>query len=374
MKIFPTLVFFLLIINGFTLQAQSGKGWMIEPTLHYGKLIKHTPKLNFEVEQPSYGLEVAFRKQTLGEKEWHQWQNFPIYGISAMYFKLGDPSFLGSAWSLTPNIGIYIRRRQKYDVQFLFGYGLAYLTKPFDYTNNPINNAIGSHINTTVQLRFAYHYHLSNRLSLKGGLSFTHYSNGASALPNFGLNIPAGMFALRYRLQPISETDFQERENTNRKALKKFGFDLNLGVGFRERGSFGGPRSPVYFLGLAGTYHTNRISRLLVGSELEFNRGAYLFGKHVGEFDTEREARLRSMRFSLYAGEELHFGNFSMSLQAGLYLHKVYLGIFPVYNRFIVRYFFPPVGRPAGRFYAAIQLKSHLIIAEYFSLTGGIRF
>ncbi len=372
MRLFYTLL--LLFFGLSSLIAQSGKGWMIEPTFRYGKLLKHTPKLNFDVEEPSYAFQIDVKKQTLGEKKWHQLQGFPLFGVSAMYYKLGDSDILGSAFSIAPNVNVYLFRKNKFDGHFHFGYGLAYLTKHFDFNKNPINNAIGSAINVNVQIDFDFHYHYSKHWSLKTGGSFTHYSNGAASLPNFGLNIVGGMIGLRYRPIPITDADYKRDTEQSPKALKRFGLDLNLGIGYKERGSFGGPKNPVYILSTAATYHTNKINRVLLGGEMEFNKGVYLFGKHIGEFTSEEEARRRSMRFSLFVGDELLFGDFGISMQLGLYLHDVYLGVFPVYNRFVVRYYFPPVGRPAGRFYAALQLKSHLIIAEYFSVMGGVRF
>ena len=61
-------------------------------------------------------------------------------------------------------------------------------------------------------------------------------------------------------------------------------------------------------------------------------------------------------------------------MQVGFYLHPGYLGVFPLYNRFVVRYCLHTQGSSKGRFYLALQLKSHLIIAEYFSFSGGVRF
>lgn len=368
-------IFFSLFLNGVIAQAQNGLGWMVESNFHYGQLIKHTPKLRFEVTQPSYAFELNFKKQLLGNKSWHQMQNYPTFGIAAMHYTFGNADFLGSAFSIAPNLGVYLSRKEKFDLQFVFGYGLAYLNKPFDFNTNPQNNAIGSSINATVQLRFVTNFHFHPKWSAKAGISFTHYSNGASSLPNFGLNVPGAMLGLRHRFVPFSTTDLIREESLSKKPLKRFGLDAALGIGYRERGGNGGPRQPIYIASIGATYQTNKINRLHLGGEYEYNQGVYLFGKHVGEFDSEREARIRSMRFSLFVADELYFGKFSLSLHVGAYLHNVYLGVFPIYNRFIVRYYFPPVGKQLqGQFYTAIQLKSHLIIAEYFSIMGGVKF
>ena len=357
----------------FQAAAQKHQGWLVEPTFHYGKLLKHTPKLRFDVNEKSYAFELEFKRQMLGKKPWQEMQGYPMLGFSAMYYYMGKPDTLGEAFSIAPTLSVYVLRRPKWNMQFLFGYGLAYLNRTFDLVHNPINNAIGSNVNVTVKLRFDGNYRIADQWWLKTGFSFTHYSNGAAQLPNLGLNIPAFQFGFRYAPVSWSEDSFVKTEGLVKQPDKRFGLDLNLGLGLRERGAVGGPRSPIYLLSVGGLYHTSRFNRVMFGGEYEFNRGIYLFGKHVGEFETEQEALRRSMRWMLFVGDELQYGGFSISMQVGLYLHKVYLGIFPFYNRFTVRYFLPS-RRETDRFYVGVQLKSHLIIAEYFSLSGGMRF
>ncbi len=374
MRLCFSLLLVGLLLSCGRLVAQDSKGWVLESVLHYGQLLKHTPKLRFEVEEPSTAIELTWRKQTFGDRPWQARQGYPMLGLSLMAYQMGPSDLLGYAYSFTPNLSTYLVRRPNWDAQFVFGYGLAYLSKTFDIANNPLNNAIGSNVNVTVQLRFAANIRLNSHWGLHTGISFTHYSNGASQLPNFGLNIPAGMLGLRYTPRPWTSARFTKPEQKASLPERRWGAHWSMGLGLKERGAVGGPRSPIYLVNAAATYANTRYNRFLLGAEFEFNRGVYLFGQHVGEFEDDREALRRSMRWMVYVGDELQYGDFSLSMQIGLYLHPVYLGIFPVYNRFVVRYYLPPLRQNSARFYLALQLKSHLIIAEYFSLSGGIRF
>ncbi|MEO0775944.1 MAG: acyloxyacyl hydrolase [Bacteroidota bacterium] len=365
-----------LLLGGFIapLGAQQSQGWVLETALHYGQLLKHTPKLRFEVDQPSAAFELLFRRQTFGDRTWQAEQGYPMLGFSLMAYRMAPNDLLGNAYSLAPNLSTYLFRRKKWNAQFMFGYGLAYLDRTFDLDNNPQNNAIGSHLNVTVKLRFAANVRLSPHWGLHTGFSFTHYSNGASQLPNLGLNIPAMVLGLRYTPRPWTETRYTHLDGKRPPPKRRWGAHGSLGLGLRERGAAGGPRNPIYLATAAVTYANAKFNRFMLGAEFEFNRGVFLFGQHVGEFENRQEALRRSMRWMLFVGDELQYHNFSISMQVGFYLHPVYLGVFPLSTRFGVRYYLPPLRSSEGRFYLALQLKSHLIIAEYFSFSGGVRF
>ena len=66
------------------------KGLSIESTFHFGVVTKHSPELTFDVKEPTVGVDVNFKFQTFGKKEWHQWRKFPQFGIAAAWFRFGN--------------------------------------------------------------------------------------------------------------------------------------------------------------------------------------------------------------------------------------------------------------------------------------------
>ena len=366
-----TFWFICFIFSG-VLSAQGLKSWSVEPTFRFGRVIKHTPKLTFDITEFSYGADVNFLFQTYGKKEWNQLQRYPLLGIALTYYRLGDPDLIGSAYGILPNINIPIRSPKDWKFYFQMGTGVAYLTQEFSEINNPTYNAIGSHVNTIAKFEFTASHRLNNLWILNGGFSVTHYSNGGSHLPNFGLNIPAISIGARYEPKPVLRKDFIDHEIT-KDAVKKFGFTAHFALGYRERIISGGPSYPVYIGSIGGLYYLNRVNRLIGGVEYEFNKGVYEFGVHTFQFASEKEARRKSSRVMVYLGDEFLFGNWSVTVLAGAYTGNFAQINFPIYNKLITRYYFPPIAGKV-RMHVGLYLKSHIVIAEYIGIGVGFSF
>jgi len=362
-------IWLICFLCGSILSAQGLKSWSVEPTLRLGRIIKHTPKLTFDINEFSYGADVNFLYQTHGRKEWNQLQRYPLLGIALTYFRMGEPDIIGSAYGILPNINIPIRSPKNWKFYFQMGTGIAYLTQEFSEINNPTYNAIGSHVNTIAKFEFTASHRLNNLWVLNAGLSMTHYSNGGSHLPNFGLNIPALSFGARYEPKPVLRKDFVDHGIT-KDAVKKFGFTAHFALGYRERIVSGGPSYPVYVGSVGALYYLNRVNRLIGGVEYEFNEGAYAFGTHVGEFESEKEARQESSRIMVYVADEFLFGNWSVTVLAGAYTGSFYQVGFPIYNKLITRYYFPPIADKV-QMHVGLYLKSHIVIAEYIGIGVG---
>lgn len=369
LKIFA-LFFFL---TPFLASAQLGKGISIESNLHIGRILKHTPKLNFEVDQLSYGFELNLRNKKYGKKAWHQRLNYPTPGIDLFYYRMGESAVFGDAIGIFPNIAFPFVKGEKMDLLFYMGAGIAYLSTHFDPIDNPTNNAIGSNLNNIAALKWQLTYQFNPKIRFSTGFSFTHFSNGASQLPNFGINILAYNIGIQYTPKPLTPEDFIHHDQA--PAYKRWGVNLRYDQGFREAIVPGGPRYPVYIASLAGMYHTSSVNRLYLGLEYEFNKSTYVLGLHTFSFNSKSEARRRASRLALYFADEILFGNVGFYAQFSFYL-PIDSWLLPwfMYTKAGLRYYFPPIGRPKTRFYAGIYLKSHKITAEHFSFGFGAAF
>lgn len=365
--------FFALFLLGFLSGAfaQMPKGFSLESSVHYGKILKHTPKLTFPVDNYSWGFELNARFQTYGRKPWHSLKRYPLFGVSAMYFRLGDKDLLGSAFAIVPNLALIDIKRKHFDWRFQFGAGLGYLTQRFDLAKNPSYNAVGSKLNSAITFRLGGNYKVNSQWAIGADFTFTHFSNGGSQLPNFGVNVPAASIGLKYTPNPLTPSDYTRPDSIPR-VKKRFGVSMHFDLAFRETIVPGGPRYPTYIGSLAATYMINAGNRFHLGIDYEFNKAVYVFGLHTFDFNTEEEARIGASRLMVFIGDEFHYGNWSTFLQLGYYLGDFsFLKLFPIYNKLSIRYYLPPVGRPKTRFFAGVYLKSHLINAEYISFGFG---
>ena len=188
------------------------------------------------------------------KKSWNELHNYPMFGLTFFYYNFGDKEILGDAFSVCPNIAIYIFKRSKFTVNGQIGVGPAYLSKPYDRMENPRNNAIGSHLNLNFYFRFNANWKIHPQWILSSGFSFTHYSNAAAAVPNYGINVPALTIAAKFTPKPLNDEDFIVH-HTDNKAVKRFGLNVHTAFAIKEISTAGGPIYPIYSISVAGVYN-----------------------------------------------------------------------------------------------------------------------
>lgn len=369
-----SILLFIVMLLVASVSAQFRKGMSIETHFHVGTVVKHTPELIFDQPGISTGLDVNFTWQTYGRKQWHQMQKYPKVGTGLMIFDLGNPDTLGRAYGFHYNINIPLSKKENFGMRFQFASGFAILDRPFNRITNPNNNAIGSRLNVIAHMKFMSNYRLSPSMNLTFGASITHFSNGAAQLPNFGVNIGSAMVGLIYTPRPLSPEDYILHD-VSKESAKRFGLRLEYSIGYRESQTFGGPRYPIKAYSIAGVYYLNKINRIFLGADYEYNRAQYVFGQSVFAFNSDREAFWGASRIAVFLADEFVFGNFGLTLQAGGYIGNFsYQLPLPFYFKLIGRYYVPILKKPSLRTFAGISLKSHLSIAEYFALNVGLEF
>jgi hypothetical protein len=113
------------------------------------------------------------------------------------------------------------------------------------------------------------------------------------------------------------------------------------------------------------------VNRAILGLEGEYNVGAYHFHQHITLGNDPQQLRRDASRLAVFLADELMFGDISILLLTGFYIHRGERTLYFMYNKLSVRYYFPPAGKPTTRFFAGVYLKSHLSTAEYISLGIG---
>lgn len=185
---------------------------------------------------PAYAaFSFKYGKYAKGDR----WQDIaygmPYYGVgvyAANIFgrkSLGDPISIflfqgGNLKTFSPSLSL------KYEMNL----GMSFNWKPYDAFDNPNNIAIGSSTNAHVGINAYLKQKLSKRFDVHVGLSLTHFSNGASQLPNKGINMAAPFVELVYNL------DYEKSNLINRAALtpppleKRIDYDFLLTISTRQ--------------------------------------------------------------------------------------------------------------------------------------------
>lgn len=195
MKLFKPfiVVFFLFVTSETSLFGQPGpplpeNNYQIELRTHYGFYLHHHFELeHFNAHFPSF--ELAVQRSTFGRQRWESLYDYPIVGVAAFYSGMGNFEEIGQVFALYPFISFPLNTNVENRLNFRLGMGLAYLTNKYDPVENYRNFAIGSHLNAAASLYLDYRRVISPRFTFIASGGLTHFSNGSTKTPNFGLNI-----------------------------------------------------------------------------------------------------------------------------------------------------------------------------------------
>lgn len=348
--------------------------FFVESTLHTGAVWRHTPKLSTRTGETLWGQELGLRVQTTGRRSWHAWQRYPSFGATLLHFRLGSGSH-GAVWGLVPNLVVPIWRRPAWGLQFRVGTGVGYVTQPYDYFRNPGQNAIGSHWNNIAQFRLSGEIQCSPHVLAEIGASLNHFSNGASSLPNYGINLPAAFASLAWSPQVFRKIDFLPATE-KQQAARRWGGALQSGLALVEYSAFDGPKYPIWIASGAVFFQLNRVNRIVAGLEYEFNDAVYTWGLQSTTFREKDAARRGATRLAVLLADEFLFGDIGIQLQAGIYTGKNFNQIVQAswYSKLTTRYYFPALFGTPLRPNIGVSLKAHKAIAEYISLNAGLAF
>ena len=339
-----------------------------------GKIIKHSPKFNFDITAPAFSTSLSLHWQTRGSKDWHQLQNFPRFYIAAQYHHLGDKAIVGEAISTHLGIEVNLLRKKKSALHFSFGTGLAYLTQAYDRIDNTENNVIGSHWNNNIDLKFDYEQRISEKIQLHFGIGLSHYSNGTRKLPNLGYNIP-NVFIAVSPYQGTYDKDYFTKKPRSKFHLRKWGLAAQFQYAQIQIRAPGGPKYPIYVANIDSYYHLKANHKLSIGYQYDFNSGIATFGLNTGDFVDHSEARRGASRHSINIGNEFVFGPWAVQLKTGLYLNRQQSFLLPKAYYFLLSPKYYLINIPnTFKLFTGINLKSHLFTAEYISWGVGVEF
>lgn len=257
-------------------------------------------------------IELGF--QTNGTKSWHHAWNMPSIGIgfyTADFFndeELGKPAAIYAFFNNT------LKQWDRFGIHFEGGAGLTFNWKPYDPEINPANVAIGSYNTVYLDFGLKAQWLLGKNFQLDLAYTFTHFSNGATKLPNMGINMTGPKVSLAYHFkgnQPVFyEPTFEEFVKKNefvadlKVSTKQVKFDTSitqlstqyLGINYNVYGlSIGYLRYPTekwkYGAGLETAYDASATAQLDVvdgeynpvetAPKYHWNVSAYISGQMV---------------------------------------------------------------------------------------------
>lgn len=185
----------------------------------------------------------------------------------------------------------------KLSVDYEWNFGASFGWKKFDEEKNPFNTIVGSKTNAYINLGLLLNWRMTHEITLRAGIGLSHYSNGNTHYPNFGVNTldgriglmwcpqddPKSKFSNNRRVTVIPEHGFKPYVSYDLivyGATKKKGITWQDGTGTLIPGNFA-----VAGLNFNPMYNFNRFFRAGLSLDAQYDESANLID-HVANTNT----------------------------------------------------------------------------------------
>jgi hypothetical protein len=245
---------------------------------------------------------------------------------------------------------------------FRIGTGLVHHFNPFRLKENTKNLMLGSRFAFVMHSQLNYSFRGKSWNGMQLGLGLTHFSNGAFAQPNSGINVfflSAGYYLFRKEADKATPILFNENENRFEK-----GFSGLFATSFAivERSPADKIKYGVFQVYGKGSYRVGRYSSINIGLE----------GKHNGavksSINENPELGRSALTMGLPIGHELHISRISLITEFGFYLYKKHTLHPATYQRYGLRHYWK------GGFHTGVYLQTHRAKAECIEWAIGYKF
>ncbi len=327
-----------------------------------GFIIAHRPLVVHVQQKKVSTLEFSYFFTSRGIAEWERLFNYPLIGAAYQRFDLGNPDELGTAHAVYPLVLLPLLQHHHLRWLIRFGVGLAYVDKTFNLNDNYKNQVIGSHINGVFTTGFQFRVGSSKVNQLSLGIDFTHFSNGATKLPNLGLNIPTANIGYQRILgapRSYFRTPFPPVKH-------KYEFTAYAATGFKE---IYPPTGKKYFIAaVVPEVHKTIQRKSLLGVGMDYFYDPTIHLRMLDDTGESVSAGKADSRFGIHISYGLRAARLTGYFQTGFYLYNAFKEEGMVYSRLSLRY------QPWKHLFFCGNLKTHFGKADFIEWGIGTSF
>lgn len=360
---FLTLQFLAFLLNSYAAEAQSFYQKSIKVSYEIGPLISNGTEWGDQVKDlVTYrAIDVQFSWRDFSQNVYSSLYRHPRYGLgfnSTLFYskEIGQPV---SVYGFFDIPFTYPKPDQKVEWGYFSQIGLGFNLKPFDPENNPMNQYIGSKVNSYIHLGFYSSISFSSRLEGIASVGLKHYSNGSTKKPNAGINLFPVSLGVNIKLGELVEPSINSPIIAPFQSRRFWNFAIYSGVKNYEIGA------PSYFRGGVGiNYLIQPDYKYKYGLGMDFfwaqGMNFRLPGNNYSFGDQTSVAIVGSWEWQL--SENLY-----LPIGLGVYLDRNELNqeVTPYYERVGVRYKF------SNNLFTGLQIKAHKAKADFFEFTVG---
>ncbi len=321
-------------------------------------------------------LNIKLGTQTTGENLQEQLFNYPLWGVGFKALNFNNINEIGLPMALYGYVDIPLLRINRFTINADLGFGVSFNWRSFNPVTNQYNIALGLGQAFMSDGGLTMNYGLTKHVDLVAGFNFSHYSNGAIKLPNFGINSYAPKIGLKY--------NFYERPEFIKKVIPKFKprgewvlsafagmkniiFD-SVSVDIMEK--YEGVFFPIYGFSALYNVQVNNFSKIGVGATFNYNGSvAAQVAIENNELDEVDGPFADKLQISIYPSYELCIDKISVMLQPAFYIYrKKYSTMSPIFHqRISIDY------QINDQLFAGITLRDFAMHADFIEWTLGYR-
>jgi hypothetical protein len=305
-------------------------------TIHSGYNLPFYQALDYIIENKVNALDISLGIQADGRNHWENSFNNPRTGFGYSYWRLGNDEILGSAHALYAFMNTPVKRLRRFSLNIQCSAGAAYLPQKFDINENHLNRAIGSHMNVFIRLGADARFRIVPNGELTLGAGFSHFSNGKTASPNYGINTGTVSAGMSFIFKSGGISAFIPEPEEKIRPLSKYTRSINLSAGTKVYDNLLNKK----YVSSSATFNIeknfNYVSHAGLGMVLFYDssiREALEVEKGTADSDITSLIRLGA-----HISYTCRYRNFIAGIQVGHYLYSKYKVMTNIYNRISVQY------------------------------------
>jgi hypothetical protein len=355
----------LVLVRAVVLVAQDGPPtqrapFQLSASLHTGLIIPHSKELVDVSASRPRALEIDALWLLADERHTRASGLVSRRGLALHLFDFDAPDLLGRMVSVTPFVEPMILARHRLHGSVRLGVGLAYLTRPYDATENPDNLFYSSPVSFMAMVNAYVGYRLTPSWDVSAGYNYNHISNGGMKQPNKGINFPTWSLGALYSFKPMV-IGRPVRDESWREEARNYRYVL-LSAARRnapaEDGS--GALEPHFRVGGMGIWgrRLGKLTGVSLGTE-------WIYDGRARELMDRRGVDDSAWQGALMGGPELLSGRIRFALLFGAYVFAPSWNGDDIYQRYQLSYTF-------GRgLLVGTSLKAHRHVANVLDLRVG---
>jgi hypothetical protein len=352
------LLFLILILLTANSRAQGRMEWGFEYRQKVGFLAAHRGVMAHLAQSQALAGELSWFVNPKGKKQWHEAAGFPSFGVTGFFGSVGDNDILGRYVGAYAFMEFPFLKFGPYRFLGKMGSGLGYTGKVFDQETNPKNVAMSTHVNALICLGVKSEL-VFRRNKVTLGLDMTHFSNGATKVPNLGVNLP--YVSLGYARQ-ITTAPKDSIVLPNAVPLRRWLFGITAIGSVKEVYPTDRKKYPVYALSVFARWFSKPKSGLEAAVDVISKQAIMGYKTQI------EKSQWDILQLGIYLGYVMPLDRLHFALGMGAYVKDKYQPEDFLYHRVGLRYYFP------NGIHTQVVLKSHWARADYVEWGVGYTF